>query len=640
MWPDREVDSSASIGLHFTTGSDKASLIFPNWQGLLLDSTGGNILIKISVEKIRIAYGRLYSFVDVTNSRAIVIEAGAHNYLIDNCYINGPSSSNGIGVEIAGATYYGLIRDSYITNYFKCVDFIGTGASRPNANGIINTRIQTGRWGVRYADVGAGNYISGGSIQGFNQGLIIQAGDQFDCNNGTFFENDASSSTENVRIEGSTDAAIFTFNGVYFGNSSAVGTGRDLRITAGSATVRLFGCPINSGLRNDSSTALIEDIRGIYEGSAANTGRVVRSDHNLWQGYAPTASQTLTLKDWTVINFQGNSDTNLFYLDRSGENIGIGTIPSSTAKLHLTRTKSAPGSGNYFVGYCSLVLSPGAADTATNAAFNMEATSSGAGNISLMSAFSCYPWHGGSGTLTSLYGANMDVRCTSSGGITAAAAHRIKMTVSGGATVVESFGTFVESPTVSSGTISYSYGHYVASQQISGVTKGYGLYIDGSTTENLFVGYVNIGTVTLANAQAEFACGIVGAASLHYDQPISDLLLYSAAGALAMTLYGDEYEIGLSDAAANASAAGRIRRNATDLTWHDGTASRDLINKVRKNSTGTIFSRPQLNLIEGTGITLTVADDSTDNEIDITIASTINAEAAANNWLRYERFGA
>jgi hypothetical protein len=44
--------------------------------------------------------------------------------------------------------------------------------------------------------------------------------------------------------------------------------------------------------------------------------------------------------------------------------------------------------------------------------------------------------------------------------------------------------------------------------------------------------------------------------------------------------------------------------------------------KVRKNSTGTVFSRSRLNLIEGSNITVTVADDATDNEIDVTIAST------------------
>lgn len=43
--------------------------------------------------------------------------------------------------------------------------------------------------------------------------------------------------------------------------------------------------------------------------------------------------------------------------------------------------------------------------------------------------------------------------------------------------------------------------------------------------------------------------------------------------------------------------------------------------KARKNSTGTVFIRPRINIIEGSGVTVTMADDATDNEIDITIAT-------------------
>ncbi len=42
---------------------------------------------------------------------------------------------------------------------------------------------------------------------------------------------------------------------------------------------------------------------------------------------------------------------------------------------------------------------------------------------------------------------------------------------------------------------------------------------------------------------------------------------------------------------------------------------------VRKNSTGSVYSRRRLNLIEGTNVTLTVADDSGNEEVDITIAA-------------------
>jgi hypothetical protein len=42
--------------------------------------------------------------------------------------------------------------------------------------------------------------------------------------------------------------------------------------------------------------------------------------------------------------------------------------------------------------------------------------------------------------------------------------------------------------------------------------------------------------------------------------------------------------------------------------------------KVRKNSGGSTFQRGRLNFIEGTGVTITTADDAIDNEVDITLA--------------------
>lgn len=42
---------------------------------------------------------------------------------------------------------------------------------------------------------------------------------------------------------------------------------------------------------------------------------------------------------------------------------------------------------------------------------------------------------------------------------------------------------------------------------------------------------------------------------------------------------------------------------------------------VRKNSAGSTYTRRRLNLIEGSGVTLTVADDGTDEEVDVTIAA-------------------
>jgi hypothetical protein len=42
---------------------------------------------------------------------------------------------------------------------------------------------------------------------------------------------------------------------------------------------------------------------------------------------------------------------------------------------------------------------------------------------------------------------------------------------------------------------------------------------------------------------------------------------------------------------------------------------------VRKNSAGSVFQQKQLNLIEGSNVTLTVADDGVTGEVDITIAA-------------------
>jgi hypothetical protein len=53
---------------------------------------------------------------------------------------------------------------------------------------------------------------------------------------------------------------------------------------------------------------------------------------------------------------------------------------------------------------------------------------------------------------------------------------------------------------------------------------------------------------------------------------------------------------------------------------HSGSAHH-LANSVRKNSAGSTFTRTRLNLIEGSNVSLTVADDSGTDEVDVTITS-------------------
>lgn len=70
-----------------------------------------------------------------------------------------------------------------------------------------------------------------------------------------------------------------------------------------------------------------------------------------------------------------------------------------------------------------------------------------------------------------------------------------------------------------------------------------------------------------------------------------------------------------------------VKSNGADVIWGAVDWS-EIANKptsfpvtVRKNSGADAGTRPRLNFIEGSNITLTVADDAIDNEIDITIAA-------------------
>ncbi len=69
-----------------------------------------------------------------------------------------------------------------------------------------------------------------------------------------------------------------------------------------------------------------------------------------------------------------------------------------------------------------------------------------------------------------------------------------------------------------------------------------------------------------------------------------------------------------------AGSAGRVT-----VTNGDGVAGNPTIDwsgvQVRKNSTGSTFTRRRVNLIEGANVTLTVADDSGNDEVDVTIAA-------------------
>lgn len=108
----------------------------------------------------------------------------------------------------------------------------------------------------------------------------------------------------------------------------------------------------------------------------------------------------------------------------------------------------------------------------------------------------------------------------------------------------------------------------------------------------------------------------------------------AAAGRLALAVQPgtdvQAYDAGLTSLANFNTTGSFVYLSATDtwtavtvnngLTFATGALGWDGV-RVRKNSTGSVFTRRRINLIEGTGITLTVADDSPNDEVDVTITA-------------------
>lgn len=62
----------------------------------------------------------------------------------------------------------------------------------------------------------------------------------------------------------------------------------------------------------------------------------------------------------------------------------------------------------------------------------------------------------------------------------------------------------------------------------------------------------------------------------------------------------------------------------TSLVYVPGTIG------ARKNSAGSTYQRRRLNFIEGSNVTITVTDDSTDQEVDVTISSSSGGTGAVD----------
>lgn len=107
----------------------------------------------------------------------------------------------------------------------------------------------------------------------------------------------------------------------------------------------------------------------------------------------------------------------------------------------------------------------------------------------------------------------------------------------------------------------------------------------------------------------------------------SDSLRVKASGITANEIAADA--VGSSELADNAVDTNAIAAGA--VTNAKVTGPLDAVARVgvRKNSAGSTFERRRINLIEGSGVTLTVADDSGSEEVDVTVAATGGGSGAA-----------
>jgi len=217
-----------------------------------------------------------------------------------------------------------------------------------------------------------------------------------------------------------------------------------------------------------------------------------------------------------------------------------------------------------------------------------------------------YAFHYGSGTVGSLAGVIASPRVLGTGIAQTVAGGFFGVQISAAGRIDYGIGVLAQAPVKSAGTITTSAGIHVENQGLSGITTSYGLriaaqsgaanpyaiYSEGGTS--YFAGSIGLGTATPASALEISGSYIT----------LNEITAPSSPASNKLALYSVDVD-GFTKLAAKDSA---------------GTVS--LLGAIaRKNSTGSTYSRRRLNFIEGTNVTLTLSDDSTDDEIDLTIAA-------------------
>lgn len=146
--------------------------------------------------------------------------------------------------------------------------------------------------------------------------------------------------------------------------------------------------------------------------------------------------------------------------------------------------------------------------------------------------------------------------------------------------------------------------------------------IDGATTRSSQLGAALAAIVAGDDATARDELGLeIGADVQAYDTMLAALVALASNGLIART------GAGTVAARTVTGTTGRVSVTNGSGAAGDPTIDWDGV-QVRKNSAGSTFTRRRVNLIEGTNVTLTVADDAGSDEVDVTITASGSSPGA------------
>jgi hypothetical protein len=166
------------------------------------------------------------------------------------------------------------------------------------------------------------------------------------------------------------------------------------------------------------------------------------------------------------------------------------------------------------------------------------------------------------------------------------------------------------------------FSNYIHGNVFRGTSAAYGVTVTGFYTDN----WVAMNDWLGGYATAGLFDNAISTVTFPGNRP------FSASGTVLGHVVKDE-GVALTQRAAinfvgdSVVATDDAANNETDVTIsHLASATHSGAQPVtvRKNSGANVGTRSRLNLIEGTNVTLTVADDGTDGEVDITIAAAAN----------------